>query len=64
MVMKPMLITRMIRVKVFTASQQILKILTTHNVLTKAFYQINDNHRIGFTGEYFFRSAEGANPIS
>ncbi|GAL18311.1 TonB-dependent heme and hemoglobin receptor HutA [Vibrio maritimus] len=23
------------------------------NVLAKAFYQVNDNHRIGFTGEYY-----------
>ncbi|WP_419240018.1 TonB-dependent hemoglobin/transferrin/lactoferrin family receptor [Photobacterium leiognathi] len=36
--------------------------INSHNVLTKAFYQINDNHRIGFTGEYFTRSAEGAIP--
>lgn len=30
-----------------------------NNFLGKLFYQINDNHRIGFTGEYFDREGEG-----
>ncbi|OZS41445.1 TonB-dependent hemoglobin/transferrin/lactoferrin family receptor [Photobacterium sanguinicancri] len=33
--------------------------LRQDNVLAKAFYQINDDHRVGLTGEYFTRSGEG-----
>ncbi|UXI02540.1 TonB-dependent hemoglobin/transferrin/lactoferrin family receptor [Photobacterium sp. TY1-4] len=33
--------------------------LTSHNVLGKAFYQINDHHRVGLVGEYYTRSADG-----
>ncbi|WP_036831222.1 TonB-dependent hemoglobin/transferrin/lactoferrin family receptor, partial [Photobacterium sanctipauli] len=29
------------------------------NVLAKVFYQVNDDHRVGLTGEYFTRSGEG-----
>ncbi|OAN17724.1 ligand-gated channel [Photobacterium jeanii] len=29
------------------------------NVLAKAFYQVNDTNRVGITGEYFTRQAEG-----
>ena len=31
----------------------------SHNVLAKAFYQLNDAHRIGLTGEYYTRTAKG-----
>jgi hemoglobin/transferrin/lactoferrin receptor protein len=33
--------------------------ITSHNILGKMFYQINDANRIGFTGEYYTRSADG-----
>lgn len=33
--------------------------IASHNVLGKIFYQINDEHRVGFTGEYYTRSADG-----
>ncbi|MCD9514475.1 TonB-dependent hemoglobin/transferrin/lactoferrin family receptor [Photobacterium carnosum] len=33
--------------------------IESHNVLAKAFYQINNANRIGFTGEYYTRSANG-----
>ncbi|ELR67781.1 TonB-dependent heme and hemoglobin receptor HutA [Photobacterium marinum] len=31
---------------------------TSHNVLGKVFYQVNDNHRVGLTGEYFTREQD------
>ncbi|WP_053062391.1 TonB-dependent hemoglobin/transferrin/lactoferrin family receptor [Photobacterium aquae] len=34
--------------------------IASHNVLAKVFYQINDNHRVGLTGEYYTRSADGS----
>ncbi|SMY31654.1 Hemin receptor precursor [Photobacterium malacitanum] len=33
--------------------------IESHNVLAKAFYQINNANRIGFTGEYYTRNANG-----
>ncbi|MEH6533900.1 MAG: TonB-dependent hemoglobin/transferrin/lactoferrin family receptor [Photobacterium frigidiphilum] len=33
--------------------------ITSHNILGKMYYQINDANRIGFTGEYYTRSADG-----
>ncbi|MGF1681888.1 TonB-dependent hemoglobin/transferrin/lactoferrin family receptor [Photobacterium minamisatsumaniensis] len=33
--------------------------IESHNVLAKAFYQINNEHRVGVTGEFFTRSANG-----
>ncbi|KXF83209.1 TonB-dependent hemoglobin/transferrin/lactoferrin family receptor [Enterovibrio coralii] len=33
--------------------------INSDNLLAKAFYQINENHRIGVTGEIFNRDAEG-----
>ncbi|PSW33325.1 TonB-dependent hemoglobin/transferrin/lactoferrin family receptor [Photobacterium phosphoreum] len=33
--------------------------MESHNVLAKAFYQINNANRIGFTGEYYTRNANG-----
>lgn len=33
----------------------------THNILAKAFYQVNDDHRIGLTTEYYNHKADGEN---
>ena len=33
----------------------------THNVLAKAFYQVNDSHRVGLTTEYYNHKADGEN---